>query len=191
MANPGQPPSHHTPPTAASWAAVYACNYTLHCWPLRTRARHLPGRILEPAAGGRGAKVGSIFMLFHRLTLVSYIAFLIGFRCALSALMSTLLSCPLPESEQSRAGASSSPSSSLEIHLAHAHAKQNVLQKGNTHATCTSTSASVSTSFFLVPLKVGGGTWSARVGVRMLLEHAGNGNVKLRRFLGWLALSPV
>lgn len=61
---------------------------------------HGPGSVLVASLsplGGKGTKVGFIFMLFHRLTLVSYISFLIGFRCALSALMSTLLSCPLPD----------------------------------------------------------------------------------------------
>lgn len=140
----------HPPPTAASWAAVYACNYTLHCWPLRS------GRILEPAAGGRG---GVAWLHFHVVSSPHFgVVYLVSNWVSLCAEHANvnLVVLPTPrvrvESRaRARAGASSSPSSSLEIHLAHAHAKQNVLQKGNTHATATST------SFFIVPLKVGGG----------------------------------
>lgn len=109
--------------------------------------------------------------------------------CAESALMSTLLSCPVPlpvpgPKRRPCTTLSLSPSTSrlhLKIHLAHAHAKQNVLQAG----------IPLPSPFSLhsLPTAIKSGRWAGRRSrsgeeLRTLLEHKGNGNVELRRFLG-------
>lgn len=75
----------------------------------------------------------------------------------------------------------------LKIHLAHAHAKQNVLQAGIPRLSLPLPLPS--RTHCKQPLKVdglgaGGRSGRGRVSARTLLEHKGNGNVELRRFLG-------
>lgn len=111
--------------------------------------------------------------------------------CAESALMSTLLSCPVPLPERVpsedpapvRATLSQLPRLHLKIHLAHAHAKQNILQAG---ISCFRFSLLHAPSLHSLQTAIKSGRCVAQgqEEVRTLLEHKGNGNVELRRFLG-------